>query len=45
MTENEWIWTGREEAFGNGYDEYISPDGRYCKQVWFDGYQEIFEIA
>jgi hypothetical protein len=45
MTDTKWIWAQTEQAFGNGYDEYISADGRYCKQVWFDGYEEIFEIA
>lgn len=44
MTEIKWIWVKTEQAFGNGFDEYISADGRYCKQVWFDGYEEIFEI-
>lgn len=41
----EWIWVKYEQAFGNGFNEYISTDGHYCKQVWFDGYEEIFEIA
>ena len=45
MTDTKWIWAKTEQAYGNGYDEYISADGRYCKQVWFDGYEEIFELA
>ena len=45
MTDTKWIWVKTEQAFGNGFDEYISADGHYCKQVWFDGYEEFFEIA
>ena len=45
MTDTKWIWVKTEQAFGNGFDEYISADGHYCKQVWFDGYEEIFEIS
>ena len=45
MTDTKWIWVKTEQAFGNGFEEYISEDGHYCKQVWFDGYEEIFEIA
>lgn len=45
MVEIKWIWVKTEQAFGNGFDEYVSADGQYCKQVWFDGYEEIFEIA
>ena len=45
MTKTKWIWVKTEQTFGNGFNEYISADGRYCKQVWFDGYEEIFEIS
>lgn len=45
MTEIKWIWVKTEQTFGNGFNEYISADGHYCKQVWFDGYEEIFEIS
>ena len=45
MTDTKWIWVKCEQALGNGFDEYVSTDGRYCKQVWFDGYEEIFEIS
>ena len=45
MTEIKWIWVKTEQAFGDGFDEYVSEDGRYCKQVWYDGYEEIFEIS
>lgn len=27
-----------------GYTEYISEDGTMGRQVWFDDYEEIYEI-
>jgi hypothetical protein len=27
-----------------GYTEYISEDGTMGRHVWFDGYEEIYEI-
>ena len=41
----KWIYQGRVEVSGFGFNEYISEDGTHCKQVWDDGYVEIFEIA
>jgi len=29
----------------NGFEEYVSEDGLFCKQIWDDGYIEIFKIA
>ena len=26
-------------------EEYISEDGKYCKQIWDDGYIEIFKCG
>ena len=26
MTDTKWIWVKTEQAFGNGFDEYISAD-------------------
>jgi hypothetical protein len=26
-------------------EEYVDSTGRFCKQVWNDGYEEIFEIS
>ena len=40
----EWLHVCRHEACGLGFDEYISADGTKCKQVWDDGFVEIFEI-
>ena len=47
MTENvKWIFLQYVgESFSNGYEEYISKDGLFCKQIWDDGYIEIFKIA
>ena len=33
------------ESFSNGFEEYISEDGKYCKQIWDDGYIEIFKCG
>lgn len=41
----KWILNGRFESMGFGFDEYISEDGKQCKQVWDDGYEETFEIS
>lgn len=41
----EWIFVETIENCGVGFNSYVSRDGKYCKQVWFDGYTEIFEIA
>ena len=42
----EWIKV--QEVHPNGcpcgYTEYISKDGTMGKQIWFDGYEEIYEI-
>ena len=27
------------------YDEYTNKDNTKCRQVWDDGYEEIFEIS
>ena len=40
-----WKYVKTVEACGSGFSEYVSADGKFCKQVWFDGYEEIFEIA
>lgn len=43
--ERKWIYIGRIEALGYGFDEYVCEETKECKQVWDDGYEEIFEIA
>ena len=41
----KWIFVGHIEAMGFGYDEYTNEDNTKCRQVWDDGYEEIFEIS
>lgn len=47
MTENvKWNFVQYVgESISNGYEEYVSEDGLFCKQVWDDGFIEIFKIA
>jgi hypothetical protein len=42
----EWIKVQEVHPHGCpcGYTEYISKDGTMGRQVWFDGYEEIYEI-
>ena len=39
----KWIFIAHYEHCGVGFDEYLSEDGKLVKQVWHDGYEEIFE--
>lgn len=41
----KWIWVQSVIVSYNGFNEYVSEDGKWCKQEWLDGYVEIFEIA
>lgn len=41
----KWIYVGTVEVMGQGFDEYVNEDGTLCKKVWFDGDEEIYEIA
>ena len=43
--QNQWHYVGRVEACGVGFDEYVNTDKTLVKQVWNDGYEEIFEKA
>ena len=47
VTKNvKWIFIQYVgESISNGYEEYTSEDGSLCKQIWDDGFIEIFEIA
>lgn len=47
VTKNvKWIFVQYVgESFSNGYEEYVSEDGSLCKQIWDDGFIEIFEVA
>lgn len=41
----KWIFMNHYACNGIVADKYISEDGRWCKQIWSDGYSEIFELA
>ena len=41
----KWFFVVRFESMGFGYDEYTNEDETKCRQVWDDGYEEIFEIS
>ena len=47
MKETKWIWIKRVEAYSSCayFDEYVNEEETLCKQVWHDGYEEIFEIG
>ena len=42
----EWIKVKDVRIDGSwlGYTEYISTDGTLGRQVWFDDFEEIYEI-
>ena len=43
--EETWIYIGSsDKTLCVWCDEYVTADGTLCKQVWSDGYEEIFEI-
>ena len=41
----EWFFVRRFESMGFGYGEYTNEDNTKGRQVWDDGYEEIFEIS
>ena len=43
ITMTKWVFIAHYEHCGVGFDEYLSEDGKLVKQVWHDGYEEIFE--
>ena len=47
VTKNvKWIFVQYVgESISNGFEEYVSEDGLFCKQIWDDGFIEIFKIA
>jgi hypothetical protein len=47
VAENvKWIFVQYVgESFSNGFEEYVSEDGSLCKQIWDDGYIEIFKCG
>jgi hypothetical protein len=39
-----WVWDNRYESWGGqSFDEYVCYETNQIKQVWDDGYEEIFE--
>lgn len=40
----KWEYLGRQEEGGIWVDEYISENRQMMRQVWNDGYEEVFEI-
>ena len=45
MKDIKWNYIKTITAMGQGFKQYISEDGTLCKNIWFDGYEEVFEIA
>lgn len=45
MDNTKWIYVDTHQVHAVWYDEYISEDGKLCKQEWCDGYTEIFETC
>ena len=45
--ELEWIKIGEHHALSAAvsFEEYVDSTKQYCKQVWNDGYEEVFELA
>lgn len=41
----KWLKLANHSAAGISMTEYIDSTGTFCKQVWNDGFEEIFEIA
>ena len=43
------IWTkiDEQQAEGSwmGYEDYISYDGKKIRRIWYDGEEEIFDVA
>ena len=42
---DEWIKIDEQSVGVIGYEDFISPDNKYIKRVWYDGEVEIYEIA
>lgn len=40
-----WTLVNVVSAYGTTMEEYVDETRRFCKQVWDDGYEEIFEIC
>lgn len=40
-----WTKVGELGAAGLSAEEYLDASGKFCRQVWNDGFEEVFEIA
>jgi hypothetical protein len=45
--ELEWVKIGEHTSPSSylSFEEYVDTTNTYCKQVWTDGYEEVFELA
>jgi hypothetical protein len=45
--ELQWIKVKEHSAIYSSITmtEYVDTSGKFCKQVWSDGYEEVFEIG
>jgi hypothetical protein len=45
--ELEWIKISKKPLpyVPRNFEEYVDTTKQYCKQVWDDGYEEIFRLA
>jgi hypothetical protein len=41
----KWIYVKTIEAMGSGFSVYVSEDNTIGKNIWFDGYEEVYHIA
>ena len=46
MTSDNWIKIDEQQAKSSwmGYEDFISADGKMVKRVWYDGYEEEWEV-
>lgn len=45
MEKITWIYNDEYYAMGRSYKEYISTDGLLIKQIWDDGFEEVYNIG
>ena len=45
MEEIKWMYVRTHHGQGTWYEQYVSEDGTLAKLVWYDGYEEIYEIG
>lgn len=45
MEEIKWVYVTTYHGMGTWYEQYVSEDGLLAKTVWYDGYEEIYEVG